>query len=148
MAVKRLLVSPTNWRFLQSPQSSECERRASASPSANPPRPLPTSQRPQPGQGREEGRATHVHLSSSSIIRKALSSINQLRMHYTWLSVHPETRTARRARTHTHPVADIFEGGVIIAVIISCYHCISQRLGGQRLFPSARPFNKLQLGAV
>lgn len=32
VAVKRLRVSPTNWRFLQSPQSSECERRALDNP--------------------------------------------------------------------------------------------------------------------
>lgn len=39
------------------------------------------------------GGETHVHFSSSSIIWKALSSINQSCMHYTWLSVHPSTHT-------------------------------------------------------
>lgn len=86
------------------------------------------------GRGREQeggGGATHVHFSSSSIIRKALSSINQSCMHYTWLSVHPGTRTAGRARTHastrSHWSADMFEGGGYCCYYYFCYHCLSPR---------------------
>lgn len=39
------------------------------------------------------GGRPHVHFCSSSLKWKALSSINQICMHYTWLSVHPSTNT-------------------------------------------------------
>lgn len=39
------------------------------------------------------GGRPHVHFCSSSLKWKALSSINQICMHYTWLSVHPNTNT-------------------------------------------------------